>query len=146
MLKLRKILCPTDFSACSTAAMDYAVELARTFAAEVVLLHVVPEFDHFVVGLDMVAAWPQLASEAQSRAAAELEKARGRYPGMPIKTEVRLGATHPTILGAAAAHKADLVVLGTHGRTGAKHLVLGSIAERIVRHCPVPVLTVRHGA
>ena len=141
-LQVHKILVPTDFSACAAAALDYAVELAKRWSAEVLLLHVVPDFaQYFAPDLDV--ALPTLLESARSQASAELEKARKNIAGVTVRTELLEGPVHERILSAAAAGKVDMIVLGTHGRTGVKHALLGSVAERIVRVSPVPVLTVR---
>ena len=145
MFQVRKVLCPTDFSPCSGAAVDHAVALAKTFKAEVVLLHVVPNFDFYLATPDMVTL-PVLLDSSRKHASEELAKASRRIEGVAVRTELLQGTVHECILAAAASAKADLIVLGTHGHTGVKHMLLGSVAERVVRLSPVPVLTVRpHG-
>jgi nucleotide-binding universal stress UspA family protein len=144
---LRRIVCPTDFSPCAAAAVDYAAGLARACNAKLLLLHVVPEFDQYVLASpDAVVALPELMESTRRRANAELEKLRRGLAGIEVRTEIREGSVHESILAATKQADADLIVLGTHGRTGLKHFVLGSIAGRIVRLAPVPVLTVREPA
>ena len=142
VLQVRKILVPTDFSACAAAALDCAVELAKKWSAEILLLHVVPDFAQYVAP-DLAVALPVVIESARSQGTAELEKARKSITGVTVRTELLEGPIHERILSAAAAGKVDMIVLGTHGRTGVKHALLGSVAERIVRVSPVPVLTVR---
>jgi nucleotide-binding universal stress UspA family protein len=143
MFQVRKIVVPTDFSPCSAAALDRAADLAKALQAEILLLHVLPNpasyapFPHLV---PMPEQWlDQLRKEAKDRLAKESQ----RVNGPAIKTELREGPFHDAILAAVAAAKADLIVIGTHGRTGIKHALMGSVAERVVRIAPVPVLTVR---
>lgn len=142
MIQLQKILVPTDFSACSAAAVDYAVELAKTFSAEIILLHVVPNLGHYFAP-DLALAMPVLVESARSQGAAELEKAGKCITAVTVRTELAQGTVHQRIVETATASKVDMIVLGTHGRTGVKHALLGSTAERVVRISPVPVLTVR---
>jgi nucleotide-binding universal stress UspA family protein len=144
MFQLRRIVCPTDFSPCAAGAVDYAAGLARACNAKLLLLHVVPVLDQYVIASpDAVAALPELMESTRRQANVELEKLRRGCAGLEVKTEIREGSVYESILAAAKQADADLIVLGTHGRTGLKHLVLGSIAERVVRLAPVPVLTVR---
>jgi nucleotide-binding universal stress UspA family protein len=144
MFRLHSILCPTDFSPCAAAAVEYAAQLARRVQAEIALVHVVPEFDHYIVGLDMIAVLPQLIDQSCAKAEDELHKMRKQFADLTVHTEVRRGSPHESIL--TAAKGMDLIVIGTHGRTGIKHVMLGSVAERIVRYSTVPVLTVRRPA
>ena len=146
MAHITRILVPTDFSATADAALEYAFVLAARFGASLQLLHVLD--DPFVV--DGMAAEAYI-SEAPALRTAMLEDARERLrhratrgQALPIETEVLFGHGARTIAEYAAERGVDLIVMGTHGRTGFAHLLLGSIAERLVRTSPCPVLTVRH--
>ena len=147
MTRITRILVPTDFSATADAALDYAYELAGKFGASIELLHVLD--DPFVV--DGMASEAYI-SEAPVLRTAMLQEAQERLrhrasprEGIPrIETEVIFGHGARTIAEYAAERGADLLVMGTHGRTGFAHLMLGSVAERLVRTAPCPVLTVRH--
>jgi nucleotide-binding universal stress UspA family protein len=144
MFQLTRIVCPTDFSPCAAAALDCAQGLARACKAKLLLLHVVPTLDQYVVASpDAIVMLPDVMEAARQGARAGLEKIRRQLEGLEVKVELREGPVHESILGAAKDNAGDLIVMGTHGRTGLKHLVLGSIAERVVRLSPVPVLTVR---
>ena len=141
-----RILVPTDFSANSDEALEYAVMLAGRCGASVQLLHVLD--DPFVA--EGLAAEAYLA-EAPAMRTAMLNNARERLahrtgpsqPGVAITSEVLFGHGARTIAEFAAARGIELIVMGTHGRTGVAHVLIGSVAERLVRTAPCPVLTVR---
>jgi nucleotide-binding universal stress UspA family protein len=148
MARITRILVPTDFSPTADAALEYAFVLAERFGASLQLLHVLD--DPFVV--DGMAADAYIA-EAPALRTAVLDDARERLRhraaprevlGQPIDTEVLFGHGARTIAEYAAERGVDLIVMGTHGRSGFAHLLLGSVAERLVRTAPCPVLTVRH--
>jgi nucleotide-binding universal stress UspA family protein len=147
----KKILIATDFSDDSVRALEYAEEMARKFGAEVVLLHVdqplapvmlTPEFGPAV---DM-GAMSQIAEEQRLLAQRELDKIVGRLRdgGLKARSLLRVGAPFLEIIHAAQTENADLIVMGTHGRTGLTHVLLGSVAERVVQKAPCAVLTIRH--
>ena len=146
MTRITRILVPTDFSATADAALDYAYGLAERFGASLELLHVLD--DPFVV--DGMAAEAYIA-EGPALRTAMLQEAeeRLRHRASPradvpdIKTEVLFGHGARTIAEYAADRGVDLIVMGTHGRTGFAHLLLGSVAEQLVRTASCPVLTVR---
>ncbi|MBS2018864.1 MAG: universal stress protein [Deltaproteobacteria bacterium] len=135
----RHILVPTDFGDASARARDIALELARRFDARVTLLHVwtVPNAA-YAEGL----SWPteDLEAAAQRALDAELATAAKIRPGTQAK--LRVGLAWERILESAKEIGADLIVMGTHGRRGISRLVIGSVAEKLVRLSPVPVLTV----
>jgi nucleotide-binding universal stress UspA family protein len=144
-IRLQKILLPTDFSNYSATATKYACELATKFAAELHLLHTLeihldstPEFG---MGLDL----PRYINE--SRAAAKKALAGLLDPkwsaGRTVVHAVIEGSPKAEIVRYARKHDIDLIVLSTHGRTGLTHVIMGSIAENVVRTAPCPVLTVR---
>jgi nucleotide-binding universal stress UspA family protein len=143
MLEVSKILVPTDFSETSEAAYTIAIELAQRFSAEILLLHVhhVPAY-MFPDGVAPLS--PDLFDEVERSLAAELERqaGRARAAGCTVKTRSRLGVAHAEILREAEESHIDLVVMGTHGRTGLPHVLLGSVAEKVLRRAPCPVLTV----
>jgi len=144
-LQLKTILVPVDFSACSEEALEYALAFAARFQAGVVLLHVVesvvyPEnyLNLPTVNDDVQASLIQAAKARLEEQARRLEASR-----IPVRSMTRLGRPFAEIADAAKESAADLIILGTHGYTGLKHVLLGSTAERVVRHAPCPVLTVR---
>ena len=142
--KLKKILVPIDFSNVSKGALPWATHLAAHFGAELILLHIVEKFPiDYVLG-------PGLKNETfvpfMKQAEADLERMvadLSKSPGVKASAVVRDGTPHEVICQTAMTLGADLIVLTTHGYTGLKHVWLGSTAERVVRHSPCPVLTVR---
>lgn len=147
MTKIRRIVCPTDFSPTARAACDYAAEFARSFDAELVLLHVIPELNYPTRSFGMASAFPHLREELHKRAQEELEvEAKRISPAGKVVVELRDGVSHEQVLDCAKKRQADLIVMGTHGHTGLAHLVLGSTAERVVRMSDIPVVTVRKHA
>jgi universal stress protein A len=144
-IRIRRILLPTDFSNASAAATKYACALATTFDAELHLLHTLETHlistPEFAMGLDL----PRYLQE--SKAAAEQALARVLDPqwsaGRKVVQAVVEGSPRVEIVRYARQQEIDLIVLATHGRTGLAHLLIGSVAESVVRTAPCPVLTVR---
>jgi universal stress protein A len=146
MITIRRILAPTDFSDNSTRAVRFAAELAEKFGAELVFLHVVQ--DLALVLPDAVMPTPVATPNLDDMIAAAKTGianlvARLSLGGLNPKAEVRVGSPAAEIVAAASDLKADLLCVSTHGRTGLAHFLLGSVAEKIVRYSPCPVLTVR---
>lgn len=146
-LTLTRILVPTDFSETSAAAVKYAVSLADAFGAQIHLLHVMeqPVQWQMAAEIAMVTA-PVDDAALRERAEAELAELltrdeRERYR-LVCATEV--GAPFAAIVKYARRENIDLIVMGTHGRGAVAHLLIGSVAENVVRKAPCPVLTVRH--
>lgn len=144
MTPIRKILCPTDFSDVAEHAVVYARDLAEKLDAKLVLLHVYELFRLALPVEGAVAAPPTWAGELSDRCQRMLEDTASRYRGggVAVTTLLRVGRAADEIARVAESEGADLVVVGTHGRTGASRLLLGSVAERVVRTSTVPVLTV----
>ena len=138
------IVCPVDFSQPSRKALDAAVVMAKAFNARLTLLHVYPP-PGYVLPEGFVPAGPELLVqvEEQTRKAlqgwADEAKAAG---AQRVDIATATGFAAGEISHQVVALHADLVVIGTHGRTGLAHVVLGSTAERVLRHSRVPVLTV----
>ncbi|HEY2154786.1 MAG TPA: universal stress protein [Isosphaeraceae bacterium] len=153
MLEFRSILAPTDFSEHASKALRYAAALAERFGATLHLLHVLPEV--VPMAPDLVAGAPDLViatalpPEYYRDTEAESLEALGRVldPSWgavaSVERAVRLGDPVEEIIDYAAEQRIDLIVIATHGRTGLGHVLLGSVAEQIVRHSPCPVLTIR---
>lgn len=138
------ILVPTDFSDHSERALDTALHLARKLDARLHLLHSYRIPVRPVTVYDL--SFPEsLWQEIHTAAARKLEAcaARARAEGLAVETELTLEAASDAILSALAKGRAQLVVMGTHGAGGLRRLALGSVAERIVREAPCPVVTVR---
>lgn len=138
-----RVLCPTDFSDCSAAAVTYAAALAASYGARLRLLYVLSPFPVVAPAADLpIDSRVWLSLEAQGRQDLDAEAARIRRPGVEIETEMRQGDAVTEILHAADEWQADLVVLGTHGRGGFERLVLGSVAEKVLRKAACAVTTV----
>jgi universal stress protein A len=147
---ISRILVPTDFSPASEMALDSALAIAERFGASLHLLHVVD--DPLVEGAGWgsevyVASVPALRETLVNEAASKLAVllARAEQQRIAARSEVRIGRAAETIRDVARQQASDLIVMGTHGRTGVAHLVMGSVAEKTVRRAPCPVLTVRAG-
>jgi len=143
-LNVSRILCPTDFSGPSTEALELAIEFARRFDAELVLFHA-HEMPAYVFPDSVMPAAPTVLQQLEEVADAELRRsaARVRECGVPVRIASAMGAQDLEICRYAEEMHADLIIMGTHGRTGLRHALLGSIAEKVVRRAPCPVLTVR---
>lgn len=140
-----RIVVPTDFSDCSEEAWALAKRVAGTLGSEVVLAHVFVE--PIVYGDPSLAGdttW-QLFEQGRKWVEDELEKwaSAARPQGMTVRTIVRTGSAHEAIVNLATDERAELIVMGTHGRTGLNRLLLGSVTDRVIRFAPCPVLTVR---
>jgi nucleotide-binding universal stress UspA family protein len=147
MIPIKRILVPTDFSEPAAAALKWATTLAQEFDGQLYLLHVVPEPYAYPWGselstmplTDILAQSEQSAQERMRHLAAETH-----LPVDRVITRAVIGTPVDQILATVAEQNIDLVVLGTHGRGMVGHLLLGSVAERVIRRSPVPVLTL-HG-
>lgn len=146
MTEFRRILHPTDFSPASRAAFTKAVELARASRAELILAHVLSPVMP-MMGSEYVSprVLDDLTRSTRAEAARQLQilAARAKKPGVRVSTRLVEGTPFTAIAKLARSTRSDLVVVGTHGRSGLSKLFLGSVAERVVGTAPCPVLTVR---
>ena len=140
----RRILVPHDFSPHADAALDLAIELAGPSKARIRLMHL------FQIPMEMLSPYevqmpPALVEQVRAAASERLEAAlsRVRAAGLEGDAEVDSGRAAEMIVERAAALGVDLIAMGTRGHSGFKHLLLGSVAERVLRTAPCPVLTVR---
>lgn len=143
MQPIRKILVPTDFSEHSELAVTYAVDLAKRYNATLSLIHVYPVVNYAAAEGFALYTPEQLAKlmtqlDDQMKAAQEQARAAG---ATELDSSMLQGDAYQELVKLASHY--DLVVMGTHGRTGFKHALLGSVAEKLVRTSPCPVLTVR---
>lgn len=144
--KLDRLLCPVDYSHYAGAGLDYALGMARSLGAELRLLHVTEPAlmpacsDYGLAGLGTPIE--ELEDLARQEMEAMVEQCRAEYDR--VSGVVRSGAPFVEIIRYAREWPADLVVISTHGRTGLGHMLIGSVAEKVVRKSPCPVLTVRH--
>jgi nucleotide-binding universal stress UspA family protein len=141
---VRRVLAPVDFSPSSWLAVAYAEHLAALFGARLDLLHVVETLPSYGL-VDIPAAFPPPSREVAAEGREALLDLAREAGGPPVAVEPHVVAGHPTIalIEAAQALAPDLIVLPTHGRSGLKRMVLGSVAEQLVRRAPCPVLVVR---
>lgn len=140
-----KILHATDFSECAEQARAEAIRLARAFGGELILLHVSIETPLYAEGL-MGMTEVQKVYDAQRKWAEETLEARAaetRDGGVTARWRLSIGVPFEEIVRAAEEEGADLIVMGTHGRRGLGRLLLGSVANRVIRMARCPVLTVR---
>ena len=148
MIQLSHILVATDFSEPADAALAYGRALARTFNATLHVIHVVGNLSNFAYGADgYVATLPAMQGEIEDAARQQLRDLLADHDEQPLPTRQALinsNAPAQAIVDYAGREHIDLIVAGTHGRGAVAHLLLGSVAERVVRLAPCPVLTVRH--
>lgn len=146
MISLKRILLPTDFSEYSGAARDYACSLVEKFNAELHVLHVLQDLVAMAPEPGMAFPPPgDYLKELEASAKLALEKlpADGLPAGFKVERSLKHGSPFLEIIRYAKEQGIDLIVMGTHGRTGLAHVLLGSVAEKVVRKSPCPVLTVR---
>lgn len=140
-----KILVPVDFSEHSARAIEYAAALSKTYDAPIVLLHAYQTLNYALpegyvfYSAEQLNELTQALDQQIARAKVQAEQAGA----VAVETKVLMGAAFAEILRVAKEEDFDLIVMGTHGRTGLSHTFLGSVAERVVRQAPCPVLTVK---
>jgi nucleotide-binding universal stress UspA family protein len=137
MAGFKRILHPTDFSEASQLGCVKALELARQCGAKLIVLHA------YANPVSVEGMW------AVPDPRPELEEALGMIaadePAFPVERVLRVGTPAETIIAYAQRHNCDLIVMGTHGRTGLSHLLMGSVAEKVIRMAPCPVMVIREG-
>jgi len=154
-MKLTRILAPTDFSKFSGFALEWAAYLAKCLKANLTLLHVVPEekgrIIEEVIGEGAVTHIPKgirenVVEERQKKIREQFNMVVSHEIKSAIKVEevVLIGVPFLEIIKAAKEKEVDLIVMGTHGRTGLAHVLIGSVAEKVVHHARCPVLTIKH--
>jgi nucleotide-binding universal stress UspA family protein len=144
-MDIRHILAPTDFSDYSKKALSDALELAQTFGAKLSLLHVVEPPPYPIEGFVPPTMGADLLADLERQASAELAQVLpdAQEATVEVTRTVVIGAPSQKIVETAEAAHVDLILMATHGRTGLSHLLIGSVAERVVRTAPCPVLTIR---
>lgn len=145
MSQVKRILVPTDFSETSDVATDYAIDMAFRYGASIRLVHVLEDLNYLAVYpegyFDLPGPRQRLVDDATEHLQALVKKCEAAR--VDASSSVLSGHAARTIVDEAAAPDVDLIVMGTHGRSGFAHLLLGSVAEKVVRSAPCPVLTVR---
>ncbi len=145
-IAIEKILCPVDFSESSDHALHYARAFAEAYGSRLVLLHVVempflPSYS--TAGIpELYFPVDEIRTQCRERMDKLVKKHSGE--GFDISGHVTVGAPFIEVVRKAKEDEFDLIVLGTHGHSGLKHLLIGSVAEKVVRKAPCPVLTVKH--
>src|SRR5881392_2009916 len=140
MITINKILCPVDFFPASDAAVSYAVGLGANYGATIHLLHVITPILPNEYAIDTV----EIMKSMEKSTAEEMKKlvARVKEAGVSIYTEIRTGDVYDQIKQAIEVVQPELVVMGTHGRRGVERWFMGSTTEKLMRHSPVPLLTI----
>lgn len=146
MVPVRRILIPTDYSPASDAIADQACELAKHFGAEVHVLHIMEAFDtpypYLGPPFNQNVTWEPLIRQ-------QAEEALAKWPlpanaeGLTVKRALLTGSPAINIVNYAKENGVDLIIMATHGRTGLSHILLGSVAENVIRLSTCPVLTIR---
>ena len=146
MLILKTVLVPTDFSEASESALRYGKAMAEAFGASLHVVHVMEDLlAHAWAAEVYVSSMPQLRDEIEKESRQRLGALLTDEERKKFRAETALLAGNPflEIIRYARAHAVDLIVMGTHGRGPIAHMLLGSVAEKVVRKSPCPVLTVR---
>jgi nucleotide-binding universal stress UspA family protein len=145
MIKLKKVLVPTDFSESARHAFTYGVSFAREYGAELVLLHVVENLTVGYASDLFPVPMAEVFQEISGYAKTELAKlgAQAREKGIVVQEQVVMGKPSAEIIRFAHENAVDMIVLGTHGKGMLDQALFGSTTERVVRRAPCPVLTVR---
>lgn len=144
MIDFQRILFPTDFSESAGYASEYAISLASKYGSNLYILHVIEHFAYIVdFGIDFQS---QTSMEATAQKLLEDTVASIRKKGADAEGVIVSGDPFVEIIKFAKREQIDLIVMATHGRTGLEHMLMGSVAEKVVRKSPCPVLTVKkHG-
>ena len=142
MDKIKKILAPTDLSELSQAGVRYALNLARAVGAEVTVYHVIDTYE--LMHHDPLHALDHMLERSEAELGQFLkDHFSDLLPLLEVRKKVELGAPDANIVEAAKKDGVDLIVISTHGRTGLSHLLMGSVTEKVIRHAPCPVLSIR---
>jgi len=142
---ITKILFPTDFSETSEYAMKYAVDFARAFDAELEIVHILFDDSALVSSYMLHSAFRNLSTDLEKGAKEQLQKFLDKYSKLSeinFSSKLLKGSPFLEIINEARNFEADMIVIGTHGRTGIEHVLFGSTAENVVRKAPCPVFTV----
>ena len=140
-----KILVPVDFSEYTADILKHAMEIARRFDSTIHLIHVIPNMDYFTPYESFMAAENMVAVQKgiEAEVRKDLDEMAKGISGIPVVKTVRTGVSFVEIVDYVRTEGMDLVVMATHGRGGLEHIIIGSVAEKVVRRSPCPVLTIR---
>ena len=140
----KKILCPVDFSKFTQEVINYAVDLAKKYGAELHVMHVVPNmtyftpYESFLTPENLIAIEKNIQDEVEDN----FEKLL-KDQDIPTKKVIKTGVPFVEIIAYAKSESVDLIVMGTHGHSGIEHILIGNVAEKVVRKSPCPVMTIR---
>lgn len=140
-LNYKRIVVPIDFSELSLGALEYAVDFAKLHRAEILLLHIIEPITHTRFIPDVSELLEQQRADAAENLAKLESRTKRRF--RQCRSEIHFGEPHELIPEVARKYRADLIIMATHGFTGLHHLLVGSVAERVVRFASCPVLTVK---
>lgn len=141
-MEIKRILAPVDFSDYSEKALNWAATIAEQWSSQVYLCHIIPQPSYpSMIGGDDLA---KFETGLQSAAETQLQDLVSKLQNKNVQATIRISLGEPfnDICRIAEEERIDLIIMGTHGRTGLSHALLGSVAERVVRHAPCPVLVV----
>ncbi|QDT00248.1 universal stress protein [Adhaeretor mobilis] len=142
-MNIIKILLPTDFSESSKAALGYASTLAAETGAKLIIAHVFNDTPIYLAGYAGMATMPDYSPEVERANRKLLEQVQPTKSNVQVEHRFLNGPPEKEIVGLADREQVDLIVMGTHGRTGLSRLLMGSIAEGVLRNAKCPVLTVK---
>ncbi len=140
----KKILCPVDFSQYTQDVINCAADLAKKYGGELHVMHVVPNmtyftpYESFLTPENLVAIERNIEDEVESNFTKLLKN-----ESVPTKSIIKTGAPFVEIIDYAKSESIDLIVMGTHGHSGIEHILIGNVAEKVVRKSPCPVMTIR---
>jgi nucleotide-binding universal stress UspA family protein len=146
MLNIKKILCPIDFSETSEEALKYAIQFAKAFSAHIDIVHILFDETQVVAFYLPQTTFQNMENEITQATKEQFKELINKYPDLTYishSTKIIKGTPFLEIIKYAKDCKSDMIVIGTHGRTGLEHVLFGSTAEKVVRKAPCPVLTVR---
>lgn len=141
----KKILVPVDFSEYGDEILKYAREMAQKFDASIDLIHVIPNMDYFTPYESFMAAENIVAIQkgVEGEVEKDLDEVAKKLPGITVKKVIRNGVAFVEILDYVRSEGIDLIIMGTRGRGGLEHIIIGSVAEKVLRKSPCPVLAIR---
>ncbi|HME42914.1 MAG TPA: universal stress protein [Syntrophorhabdales bacterium] len=144
----QKILVPLDFSEYTDEIMNVAAQIAQKFGSTIHLLHVIPNMDYFTPYESFLSAGSliNIQREIEREVGKDMEAVAKKIKDITVTKAIHTGIAVLEIVDYVRAEKIDLVVMGTHGRGGLEHILIGSVAEKVVRKSPCPVLTIRPAA
>lgn len=140
----KKILCPVDFSEFTGDVVTYAADISKQYGAELHVLHVIPNLTYFTPYESFLTPENLVAMEKniQDEVDRDFKKVLSKV-GVDVRKVVRTGVAFVEIIDYAKTEGIDLIVMGTHGRSGIEHILIGNVAEKVVRKSPCPVMTIR---